>query len=511
MIISNSLLKYMNYSFRAFSISLFLFYFFNSFQSNIYEVLFIDERMLIDDIYNVWLAEDLYNRFSSVTNVNLKKILSIIIELAYGGDLRYGRLWSNVFVILIGPLTLINDTVVIMSSRLLNSLLFFFGAYFLSKYLVDKKYVWFSVVTIYSLPAVEYFLRVPKPDTLVILLVAFGLNFFLKEKYYLSIFFLAVATFVKVTAFFIFLIIWFFIFLKSNQNKFHFIAKSFIISIASMLIVNPILIVPPLNFEKLKLPNFYSIYINWLTSQGSNGDVITLSTKFINNWMLELSNFYKVENKSLFTFLTIFFLYLIMFQIFQKKDVLSKNIVLIFSIYVLFYFLLIERAWTQYLHLPFALLIVAYFRSLNKGSMSLPSLISIIIFIFIGNFSNIDRFLNDTTFNMNTRLEYISVNTQEDAQLLVNSVIEEIRGIYDKHEHLNKKLVYWHPDLITARNNVTYVDTFYVREYWGDKDKPDYAINQADIFVTYTNYDAIYPIRKIQLENFFIYYYEIKN
>ena len=200
-----------------------------------------------------------------------------------------------------------------------------------------------------------------------------------------------------------------------------------------------------------------------------------------------------------------------MFQIFQKKDVLSKNIVLIFSIYVLFYFFLIERAWTQYLHLPFALLIVAYFRSLNKGSMSLPSLISIIIFIFIGNYSNIDRFLNDTTFNMNTRLEYISVNTQEDAQLLVNSVIEEIRGIYDKHEHLNKKLVYWHPDLITARNNVTYVDTFYVREYWGDKDKPDYAINQADIFVTYTNYDAIYPIRKIQLENFFIYYYEIKN
>ena len=200
-----------------------------------------------------------------------------------------------------------------------------------------------------------------------------------------------------------------------------------------------------------------------------------------------------------------------MIQIFQKKDILSKNIVLIFSIYILFYFFLIERAWNHYLHLPFALLVVAYFRSLKKENMSLPSLISIIIFIFVGNYSNIDRFLNDTTFNMNTRLEYISVNTQEDAQLLVNSVIKEIRGIYNKHEHLNKNLVFWHPDLIIARNNVTYVDTFYVREYWGDKDKPDYAINQADIFVTYTNYDTTYPIRKIQLENFFIYYYEIKN
>ena len=511
MIISNSLLKYMNYSLRIFSISLFLFYFFNSFQSNIYEVLFIDERMLIDDVYNVWLAEDLYNRFSSINNINLKKILSVIIELTYGGDLRYGRLWSNIFVILIGPITLINDTAVIISSRLLNSLLFFFGAYFLSKYLVDKKYVWFSVVTIYSLPAVEYFLRVPKPDTLVILLVAFGLNFFLKERYYLSIFFLAVASFVKVTSFFIFLIIWFFIFLKSNHNKLHFVGKSAFISIASMIIVNPILIVPPLNFQNVQLPNFYSIYINWLTTQGSNGDTITFSTKFVNNWILELSNFYRIENKSLFIFLTIYFLGLIMIQIFQTKEILSKNIVLIFSIYILFYFFLIERAWTQYLHLPFALLIVAYFRSLNKENMSLLSLISVLIFIFIGNYSNVDRFLNDTTFNMNTRLEYISVNTQEDAEILVNNVIEEIRRIYDEHEHLDKNLVYWHPDLITARNNVTYVDTFYVREYWGDKNRPDYAIDQADIFVTYINYETTYPIHKVQLENFFIYYYEINN
>ena len=39
---------------------------------------------------------------------------------------------------------------------------------------------------------------------------------------------------------------------------------------------------------------------------------------------------------------------------------------------------------------------------------------------------------------MNTRLEYISVNTQEDAEILVNNVIEEIRRIYDEHEHLDK-------------------------------------------------------------------------
>ena len=133
MIISNSLLKYMNYSFRAFSISLFLFYFFNSFQSNIYEVLFIDERMLIDDIYNIWLLEDLYGRFSNISNPILKNILIVFIELAYGGDLRYGRLWSNIFTLFVGPFSLISDNFVIIISRVFNASLFFFRKLFFIK------------------------------------------------------------------------------------------------------------------------------------------------------------------------------------------------------------------------------------------------------------------------------------------------------------------------------------------------------------------------------------------
>ena len=51
--------------------------------------------MLIDDIYNLWLLEDLYGRFINISNPILKNILIIFIELAYGGDLRYGRLWST--------------------------------------------------------------------------------------------------------------------------------------------------------------------------------------------------------------------------------------------------------------------------------------------------------------------------------------------------------------------------------------------------------------------------------
>ncbi len=69
---NKNLAKFINSIFQFLSIVLFLFYILNNLKSNIYEVLFIDERMLIDDIYNVWLLEDLYNRFSSISNQTIK-------------------------------------------------------------------------------------------------------------------------------------------------------------------------------------------------------------------------------------------------------------------------------------------------------------------------------------------------------------------------------------------------------------------------------------------------------
>ena len=119
-----------------------------------------------------------------------------------------------------------------------------------------------------------------------------------------------------------------------------------------------------------------------------------------------------------------------------------------------------------------------------------------------------ERYLSDTTFFMNERLDYVSVETQDDAEDLVARVIDKIRLIYEENEHLNKNKVFWHPDLITPRNKVTYSDNFYVREYWGNKDKVDFAIEEGDIFVTYTNYEISELIMKTNIENFFIYYYK---
>ena len=78
----NSLTKFTNSVIPFLSIGIFIFYIVNNVKNNIYEILFIDERMLIDDIYNIWLVEDIYNRFTNITNQTLKNFLIVFIELA---------------------------------------------------------------------------------------------------------------------------------------------------------------------------------------------------------------------------------------------------------------------------------------------------------------------------------------------------------------------------------------------------------------------------------------------
>ena len=94
---SNHLLNFTNIAAKVLTITLLIIFGISAFKSNNYEVLFIDERMLVDDIYNIWLLDDVFNRFDEVDNILFKNLLIFFIEFAYGGDLRYGRLWSNFF------------------------------------------------------------------------------------------------------------------------------------------------------------------------------------------------------------------------------------------------------------------------------------------------------------------------------------------------------------------------------------------------------------------------------
>ena len=503
-----NLAKLCNYFLVSLSIVFFLYYFLNNLRNNMYEVLFIDERMLIDDIYNVWLLEDLYDRFLSISNTFIKNILIVFIEIAYGGDLRYGRLWSNIFIFFVGPFTLINDEIVILVSRLLNSLMFLLGAYLMSKNTEKKAFLGLSIFLIYSLPSVEYFHRIPKPDTLVFIFIALGISFLIKKKYYLSIFFLGIASFIKINAIVVFAILWIFIFQEFEEKKVKLFFRSIGITLGSLVLVNPILIVPPLTIGNIELPNFLKIYLNWLTTQSSNGDEIFFSLQNVNLWFETFSDFYKIPNTLIFYICSVSLILFIFRKIILSNDKLSKYLFFIFLIYLVFYFGFIERQYTHYLHLPIAILIIGYLRVLKPNEKNILPIIIILTLGIIGNLSNFSKFTSDIRFNANDRYGYESIEDPSDAKNLVDKVIQSIERIYESNENLNRNLVYWHPDLFVPRNDVTYNSKFYVREYWGDKTYVDSAINEADIYVTYTDYEISNKINKIKIENIYIYFYK---
>ena len=507
MINKKSFSNLMKYLFQALSILLFFYYILNNLKTNIYEVLFIDERMLIDDIYNLWLLEDLYGRFSNISNPVLKNILIIFIELAYGGDLRYGRLWSNVFTLLVGPFSLINDNFVISISRILNASLFFLGSYFLSKNISNKNLTWMAVFSIYALPSVEYFHRIPKPDTLLLIFVALGIKSILDEKFYKAIFFLAIASFIKVNTVIIFFFLWIYILKNIKESKGLFIFKTSIISVFSLFLVNPILLIPPLKIGGVELPNFYKIYFNWLTTQSSNGDQLIFKFENFRTWADTFSKFYRFPNSFYFVLIMLILIFLVYFKVFTSSDYLAKYLIVASSFYFLVYFGFIERQYTHYLHLPIALFLISYFRTLDSKNLKYSTLFIILFFGILGNFTNLERFVNDVEFNANYRYGYENIITVSDAEKLVTSVVSELRIIYELNPHLETNLVYWHPDLFLPRNKVTYEDKFFVREYWGNKDSVNYAINEADVYVTYTDYEVPETISKSVIENYFIYYY----
>ena len=157
--------------------------------------------------------------------------------------------------------------------------------------------------------------------------------------------------------------------------------------------------------------------------------------------------------------------------------------------------------------MPIALLLISYFRTINHKNLKYSTLLIVLFFGIIGNLTNLDRFLNDTQFNANVRYGYEDVATVTDAEELVSSVVSELKEIYSQNPHLTKNLVTWHPDLFLPRNRVTYSDNFFVREYWGNKETVYFAINEADIYVTYTDYEVEETVSKSKIKNYFIYYY----
>jgi hypothetical protein len=485
--------------------SILIFYIYQAFKLNNYEILFIDERLLIDDIYNIWFLDDYYNRFVDIQNSNYKNLLILVTELAYGGDLRYGRLWSNVFSLFVGPLTFISDHFVITFARLINTGIFAVTCIIFSRNFVDKKYFWFSLISMFSLPGLEILIRIPKPEILALFFISIGMLFLRKQKPSYTIFFLSIATFIKIN-FAPILLLSFYFLLKQEKNRIIFMIRNGVIVLLSLIIVNPILIIPPVKIGSIQFPNFYKIYINWISSQGSFGQKDIISFEFFFSWMNTLVNFYKLPTGvGYLLFLGITILLLINYKnIVDTNETYSKLLVSIFTFYILFYFFFIERQFTWYLYTPFLFLLLFLLSDKSNYFNNNIFQILMLIFVILGNFSNINQHMNEKNFSANYKYGYVNINSEQQAVELVGNILLEIDMIYNNNALLQKDLVFWDPNLFIPRKNVTYNNSFQIREYWGGEEI-DNILDTADMYVTNENIESK-DILKTKIANYYVYY-----
>ena len=488
----NRVISYLN------TISFFIFcyfvtkYLYLAFFLNNYEVLFIDERIIINDIYNVWKLDNEFNRFLGIENSLTKNILLVFTEFAYGGDLRYGRIWSNIFIFLLGPITLFGDKALITSVRIFTIIIYFIAVNILINIFLNKKYRWIYIVVFYSIPGVFYFNTSPKPDAFVILFVAFAIKLMLKEQYFKAIIFLGIATGIKIVGIFPLAFLTLSIFIN---KKLVFNLKNIVKALASswigLVIANPILIIPPVRVGNF--PNFYSIYYNWLNTQSLVAQKQRYSINYFTTWTQTFSDHfsYGLIKKELL-FLLFIIIFLIVFSILiSKKDYLIALLSLSGLIHLLFIFISVERQWKVYLNFSFIFIFVGIFYFILNCTKKATVLLIIFYFLIVPiNYLHVsDQFQN------------FSTKPSRDL-IIIPDVINLIENLYEQKVEINN-LVLWDPSLGMPRNKVTYNSFFYVRENWEGSDL-EIILKKSDFYVTKEKIASEnYKIYKVQ--DFYIY------
>ena len=261
---------------------------FIAFFQNSYELLFTDERIIINDIYNVWNLDNEFDRYGNVDSQILKNILLVITEIVYGGDLRYGRIWSNIFIFLLGPFSLINDQVLITSVRIFTIFIYFISINLLINLFLDKNLKWFYLLVFYCIPGAFYFNIVPKPDPFVILFIAFALLSIKKGNFNWTLFLLGVAAGIKIVGIFaLALIVMYLLLTNKIKVKISSFFKILLLPWFGLVFANPILLIPPLNIGSL--PNFYKIYYNWINSQSLYGQEERFNINHFTLWSDSIS------------------------------------------------------------------------------------------------------------------------------------------------------------------------------------------------------------------------------
>jgi hypothetical protein len=459
------------------------------FNQTTYRHLHIDERLVVlNPIINVYQINDFYSRFQDLAPSLLKNILVICSELILGGTLDYGRLYNNIFIFIAGPFTFLDYEIATIVGRVVQLGIFFFAVLYLSTNFLEKKYQFTFVLLSMGLPGAYYIFQNPKPDSLAILFLAFGLKQVLNdENYNKGFFLLGISIGAKIiTLIPAFILGIYLIYPLKKLTTIKSILKVVVGTILGVFIAQPALFLP--------LPRVYNKIFSALKSSSTygQGSFFKIDTTNYTNWVKMLSNELDISS-IIFTviFITSF---IIMSLNFLKNLNLLDNYFLVTSIVmVIFLTFNVERTWNYYLYIPFLFYLIYIVRSFHQRQvLALMFCITIIYTSIGGLFLHNEKALN-SAFTIN--------NLQEE------SFIGAIRYLDDNYElgDYEFKKAYWDSDYYFPGKNIDYFTDFQVIENWEREKEEDPLFDTVDFIVTKSLFTVKSDIKVSQFGELFVY------
>lgn len=450
----------------------------SSFDRLNYIYLHIDERQLIDDIYNVYFFNDEFGRFDNLQEGFLKKTLIFFTEILLGGNLDYGRIWNNIFVLFCAPFFSVNNTLPILIERFVVIILFSITFIFISIKFIEKKNRIFFVIFCFSFPSIFYILNPPKPDILMILAIFIATNFiFFKDDLNKGFIFFGIAIGVKITALipaFATGILLIYPFARINTFRKFLLANFY--TLLGTIIAQPAILLPVPGLQKRIINSVLA------ASKYDQSNIASQNIYSLDNWINTLAKFYNLNSWLIIVFFVISFAIILKNSI-TKIFTVNEYFLVISMLYLLIFFLFIDRNWLYYLILPFIYLNLYIFRSFKEEKIFLDKFFIFIFFILV--FSGIHTNL----LNIQNR-NFVINNYWE------NNLLEALEYIDTSYIDMNNKnyLVLWDPEYYFPKNKITYLGDYEVIENWQQTEELQPLFENADFIVT---------TRKFNTDNYF--------
>jgi hypothetical protein len=372
--------------------------------------------------------------------------------------------------------------------RIVQLGIFFFAVLYLSRNFLEQKYQFIFVLLSMGLPGAYYIFQNPKPDSLAILFLAFGLKKVLKdENYNKGFFLLGISIGAKIiTLIPAFILGVYLIYPLKKLNTIKSISKVVVGTILGIFIAQPALFLP--------LPRVYSKIFSAIKSSSTYGQGSFFKIDTINymNWVNELSNELNISS-IVFTVIFIASFIIMSLNFFRNLNLLDNYFLVASTVMIIFITFNVERTWNYYLYIPFLFYLIYIVRSLHQRQVLALTFCITIIYISIGGlFVHNEKAIN-SAFTIN--------NLQEES---FTGAIRYLDDNYELRDYEFKK-AYWDSDYYFPGKNIDYFTDFQVIENWEREKEEDPLFDTVDFIVTKSLFTVKSDIKVSQFGELFVY------